>query len=121
MSLSNRFDKNAAVISVTNAENATTGSMSESDVEVIASYDYMIYPPSPRTAELMRQEFGLNPEAAMEFGVGAYDAALVKGTYLKDATNQKRYFVLGVRPQRGMTSEAESHHAHFVLREVPYV
>lgn len=120
MPLSNRYDKTASIITPTKAENAVTGSISETDVVSVSSYGFMIYAPSAKTRELVRQEFGLNPESDVEFGAGDYDAALLKGTYLKDATNSKRYHVLGVRPQRGMQPESEAHHLHFIVREVPY-
>ena len=118
MAISDRFDRDVAIVVPTKGTNAA-GSVSLTDATAVASYECRIDPMTPKTRDLVVSMFGEQPTPDAEFMQGGYNANLAEGSsFLKDATNSKRYQVTGVAHQKGLA--ATPHHSFAVVREVPY-
>ena len=118
MAISDRFDRTVSIVVPTKGTNAA-GSVALTDATAVASYECRIDPMTPKARDLVASMFGKQPTPEQEFGQGGYTTSLAEGSsFLKDATNLKRYAVDGVAHQKGLA--ATPHHSFFVVREVPY-
>lgn len=103
MSIESRFDRIGKTYTITEVEN-DAGGIGEKEVLSISDWKFMIASPNPRTRELLRSEFGLEPTADLLYVTGQYNSLIDIDQILIDDDNAKRYKILGSHPQRSIRS-----------------
>jgi hypothetical protein len=102
MAVSDRFNRTVTIKQTTQEQ--SFGFLEEVESDLVTSYKMMIFPPRPHQAQLVREEFGLEPNDDVRNGAGEYNASIEKDMIVDDGANSERFRILSVAPQRGQQS-----------------
>lgn len=116
MSIGARFNRVGKTYTLAETENAA-GGITEGETLSVSDWKFMVAPPNPRTRELLRSEFGLEPNADLLYITGQYNSLIDVDQILIDDGNAKRYKILGSHPQRSMRSTPD-HLALVVMEQI---
>lgn len=116
MTVESRFDRVGKTYTITEVENAA-GGIEENESVSVSDWKFMVASPNPRTRELLRTEFGLEPNSDLLYVTGQYDSLIDVDQILIDDNNAKRYKILGVHPQRSIRTTPD-HLALVVMEQI---
>ena len=116
MAVQDRMRSTGTVYSLTQTSDGF-GGIANQEVSLIASYRFWVYPKSPRNAELIRKEFGLEPNIRILYGTGQYDSSIASNQILVDDSTGDRYKILSVDPQYSIGDADPKHVALVVMKQ----
>ncbi len=116
MAVQDRFNKEGSIYTLA-AQLNDAGDLVDAETEAVTNYRYMVHPQNARSAQLIQDMFGLQPDSIHLLGTGDYNTTIAADQILDDADGN-RYRIIAVNVQRGLGIGSEHHVAMVLVDQV---